>query len=470
MSAAVNAIFSEGRWSSVDRVADVLNPYTGETVGHMARAGAGQAVAAARAAGRFRCEASAHERGAVLLRTADEVQNSAEVFVRSIVGETGNTHKDAVSEVRRAVAQLRFGGEEAKRLTGESIATDVTDYTARRLAVTLPEPLGLICAITPFNRPLNQVVTKVVPAVAAGNSVIVKPSEKAPLTAGLFVRALLDSGLQPGMIALVTGDPLEVGEALVSCEYVDMVTFTGSAAVGQRIARRIGMIRSAFELGDSGALIVADDADLSAAVSAAAAGAYATAGQSCRGVKRILVQEQVADEFADMLVAATERLVVGDPRDPGTDIGTLIDEPAAVRVERRVAEAVDGGARVLAGGRRRGAQFWPTVLDHVDRGAPLVCEETFGPCAPLVRVKDLADAVDYLNAGRVGLQAGVFTQRIDDAMRAARELQVGAVIVNGGPQFESPNIPFGGVKDSGHGREGVRYAMREMTRLKTLVL
>ncbi|WP_032917114.1 aldehyde dehydrogenase family protein [Streptomyces rimosus] len=466
----MNEIFSGGRWLPVDRTSDVINPYTGETVGRMARAEPGQAVAAARSAARFRCGSPAHERAAVLRRAAEEIHASSEVFIRSIVEETGNAHKDAVSEVRRAIAQLRFGAEEAKRLTGESIATDVTDYAARRLAVTLPEPLGLICAITPFNRPLNQVVTKVVPAVAAGNSVIVKPSEKAPLTAGLFVRALLDSGLPAGQIALVTGDPLEVGEALVSCEYVDMVTFTGSAAVGQRIARRIGMIRSAFELGDSGALIVADDADLPAAVTAATAGAYATAGQSCRGVKRILVHEQVADEFVRMLVAATERLVVGDPRDPGTDIGTLIDEPAAVRVEQRVAEAVDGGAQVLTGGRRRGAQFWPTVLDHVDRAAPLVCEETFGPCAPLVRVKDLDDAVDYLNAGRVGLQAGVFTRRIDDAMRAARALQVGAVIINGGPQFESPNIPFGGVKDSGHGREGVRYAMREMTRIKTLVL
>ncbi|GAV39916.1 aldehyde dehydrogenase family protein [Streptomyces acidiscabies] len=466
----MNVVHSHGKWLRVDRVTSVFNPYTGKPAGQMARADAAQVIEAARAAKEFHGPLSAHERGEILLRTAGRIRDISREFVQSIVGETGNAHKDAVTEVRRAIAQLRFGAEEAKRLTGESISTDVTDYTPHRLAVTLPEPLGLICAITPFNRPLNQVVTKVVPAVAAGNSVIVKPSEKAPLTATLFVRALLDSGLPAGSIALVTGDPAEIGDALVTCEHIDMVTFTGSAAVGKHIARRIGMIRSAFELGDSGALIVADDADLDAAVTAAVAGAYSTAGQSCRGVKRVLVHTDVADEFAAMLVKQTEQLVVGDPADPATDVGTLIDEEAAVRVEGRVAEAVAGGARLLAGGRRRGAQYWPTVLDHVDRAAPLVCEETFGPCAPLVRIKDVDDAVDHLNSGRLGLQTGVFTRRLDDALRVARTLRTGAVVVNGGPQFESPNIPFGGVRDSGHGREGVRYAMREMTRVKTLVL
>lgn len=466
----MNEIFTHGHWSAADRTIDVIDPYTGKTVGQAARAHSGQVVAAARAAKEFSFQVSAYERGEILRRTADRIRDRSEEFVRSIVAETGNSRKDAVAEVRRAIAQLRFGAAESTRLTGENVTTDVTGNSSRRLAVSFPEPLGLICAITPFNRPLNQVVTKVVPAVAAGNTVIVKPSEKAPLTAVLFVRELLEAGLPTGALALVTGDPQEIGDALVTCDRIDMVTFTGSVAVGKHIARRIGMIRSAFELGDSGALIVADDADLTAAAAAAAAGAYATAGQSCRGVKRVLVHERVADEFAALLVRATERLVVGDPADPATDIGTLIDEEAAVRVELRITEAVAGGARMLTGGRRRGAQLWPAVLDHVDRAAPLVAEETFGPCAPLIRVRDLDDALGYLGAGRLGLQTGVFTQRLDDALRAARELPAGTVVLNAGPQFESPNIPFGGVRDSGHGREGVRYAMREMTRLKTLVL
>ncbi|MEU7039539.1 aldehyde dehydrogenase family protein [Streptomyces varsoviensis] len=466
----MESILSCGRWSRSDRVVEVRSPYTGEVVGRVGQATVKQVNDAINSAKSYRCSLTAFERSEVLSRTADRIHADAEVFMRSIVDETGNARKDAATEVRRAVAQLRFGAEEAKRLVGESITTDVTDYGARRLAVTLVEPIGLVCAITPFNRPLNQVATKVVPALAVGDSVIVKPSEKAPLTAVLFVRALLDSGLPAEMISLVTGDPREIGDALVGSDLVDMVTFTGSATVGKAIARRIGMIRSAFELGDSGALVVADDADLAAAAAAAAAGAFSTAGQSCRGVKRVLAHEDVADAFADLLVAAAERLTVGDPWDAKTDIGTLIDEQAAERVESRVAEAVNRGARLRTGGYRHGAQFWPTVLDHVDRDAPLVREETFGPCAPIIRVSGMDEAMNYLNSGRYGLQTGVFTQRIGDAMKMARGLQAGAVVINGGPQFESPNIPFGGVKDSGHGREGVRYAMREMSRIKTLVL
>ncbi|ATL68039.1 aldehyde dehydrogenase family protein [Nocardia terpenica] len=463
-------IFGGGRWLPTADGLDVINPYTGEVVGVAARATAAQALEVARAAGQFRSELAAYERADILSRCAELIERAAAEFARSICLESGLAYRDGTKEVSRAVAQLRFAAEEAKRITGEAISTDVTPTAGRRMAVAFREPVGTVLAITPFNRPLNQVVTKVAPAIAAGAGVIVKPSERTPLTATLFVRALLEAGLPERMISLVTGDPITVGETLVTSGMVDMVTFTGSATVGRRIAQRAGMMRTAFELGDSGALIVLEDADLTAAASDAAAGAFATSGQSCRGVKRILVQDTVADDFAALLRAAAERLRVGDPLDPATDIGTLIDERAAQAVDGRVREAVAGGARLLCGGRREGAQYWPTVLDHVDRGCELVREETFGPCAPIVRVADFEDALECVNDSRYGLQAGLFTQRLDYALHAARTLQVGTVVLNGGPQFESPNVPFGGVKDSGLGREGIRYAIQEMTRIKTLVL
>jgi acyl-CoA reductase-like NAD-dependent aldehyde dehydrogenase len=355
-------------------------------------------------------------------------------------------------------------------VVGEAIPTDVTSARLRRVAVTTREPAGLVYAITPFNRPLNQVANKLGPALAAGNRVLLKPSERTPLTAVRFVHTLLAAGLPADRLALVTGDPAEVGGAIVDSGLADVITFTGSSAVGRRVARAAGMCRVLMELGDSGALIVMDDADLEQAAAAAASGAFATSGQSCRGVKRILVHERVAEELVARLVRHAEQLRVGDPADPNTDIGTLIDEPAAVEVERRVVEAVSGGARVVSGGQRRGAQFAPTVLDRVSRGALLVREETFGPVAPVIRVTSLDDAIQCVNEVRYGLQAGIFTQRLDDVLRAGRELAVGTVIANGGPQFEAPNIPFGGVKDSGLGREGVRYAMQEMSTVKTLVL
>jgi len=267
----------------------------------------------------------------------------------------------------------------------------------------------------------------------------------------------------------VTGDPRQIGEALVTCPDVDMITFTGSRAVGERIAKLAGMIRMTFELGDSGALIVLDDADLELAARTGAKGAFATAGQSCRGVKRFLVADPVADRFAELLVEEAEKLTFGDPGSAQTDIGCLIDEAAAREVADRVSDATAAGAKLLYGPARQGAVLGPQVVDLVPRDCTLVQEETFGPCAPIVRITDLDDAIDWLNSGQYGLQTGVFTANLHHAFKAARELRSGAVIINDGPQFESPFIPFGGVKKSGLGREGARFAIEEMTTVKTIV-
>ncbi|MFD6657736.1 aldehyde dehydrogenase family protein [Streptomyces parvus] len=458
-----------GEWLETDEKIAVRNPFDEEIVGYASRATGEQAVAAAKYAKAYESDLTAYDRFEILTGTAAQIEREEAEYAGQIVDECGAAMKEAQKEVRRAVTLLRVCAEEAKRISGEAIPTDVTSDRKRNLAVTLREPIGLVLAITPFNRPLNQVVVKLAPALAANNSVILKPSERTPLSAVRFVKCLIANGLPAKMVSVVTGDPREVGEALVTCPDVDMITFTGSRAVGERIAKSAGMIRTAFELGDSGALIVLNDADLERAADAAAKGAFATAGQSCRGVKRILVQEGVADRFSELLVEQAKKVTFGDPHSAQNDIGCLIDEAAAQAVEERVEESVRSGAKLLYGPPRKGSVVGPRVLDFVPKDAPLVLEETFGPCAPIIRVKDLAEAVEYVNSGEYGLQTGVFTTDIHRAFEAARKIRSGAVVINDGPQFESPFIPFGGVKKSGLGREGARFAIEEMTTVKTIV-
>ncbi|GIG88052.1 aldehyde dehydrogenase family protein [Plantactinospora endophytica] len=459
----------DGEWLETDDRIAVRNPFNNEIVGYASRATREQTLAAARHAKAYESNLTAFDRYEILANTAAQIERDEAEFVAQIVAECGACVQEAQKEVRRAVTLLRVCAEEARRISGEAIPTDVTADRKRNLAVTLRVPVGLVCAITPFNRPLNQVVVKLAPAIAANNSVILKPSEKTPLSAVKFVRCLIANGLPARMVSVVTGDPREVGETLVTCPDVDMITFTGSRAVGERIARSAGMIRTAFELGDSGALVVLDDADLALAADVAAKGAFATAGQSCRGVKRLLVQEGVADRFAELLVDQAKKIRFGDPFSTQNDIGCLIDEPAARAVEQRVSESVESGAKLLYGPPREGVVLGPQVLDFVPKDSALVREETFGPCAPIVRVKDLDEAVECINGGDYGLQTGVFTADIRLAFEAARRIRSGAVIINDGPQFESPFIPFGGVKKSGLGREGARFAIEEMTTVKTIV-
>jgi aldehyde dehydrogenase (NAD+)/aldehyde dehydrogenase len=448
----------------------VVNPYTGEEVGSVPAASAAEAEAAARAAAGHSLDLSPAERAELLERAAAAVLDRSDELVASIVAEAGTAAKDATREVRRAATILRACGEEARRLVGQAIPTDVTSGAPRRLAVTSYEPIGTVLAITPFNRPLNQVAVKLAPAIAAGCSVVLKPSERTPLTALALVRILVGCGLPEQAVTVVTGRPDEVGDALVGSPDVNLVAFTGSAAVGRRVAERSGFARLMLELGDSGALLVLEDADVAAAARAAATGAFASAGQSCRGVKRVIADERVADELVAAIAEEARALRVGDPADPATDVGTLIDEAAAIEVERRVADAVDAGATLVHGGGRDGAQMGPAVLDHVPADARLVAEETFGPCAPVIRVRGAEHAIQVANGTPYGLQAGVFTRDIDTALRCGQALRVGTVVVNDGPQFDSPSIPFGGVKASGMGREGASYSIREMSVVKTIVL
>lgn len=446
----------------------VRNPFTGEVVGSVRYAGRAEAEAALRAARRYDGSLTAERRAHLLARLADALEAEASRFAGLITAEAGLCRKDGAREVERSVGNLRVAAAEAQRLHGQALR--VAKGEGERIALTVFEPVGVIAAITPFNRPLNQVVVKVAPAVAANNAVVVKPSEKTPLTALAFAELFMRVGFPPEMLQVVVGDPREVGELLVDSPLVDMLTFTGSVRTGESVARRAGMKKIMLELGGNDPLFVLPDADLGLAAKLAADGAFATAGQSCRAVKRIIVFEEVADAFARALVAETERRRCGDPYDPATDIGPMIDEPAAADVERRWKAALAAGARLLAGGRREGALVYPTVLDRVDPLSELVASETFGPVAPLLRVTSLDQAIAIANGTEYGLQAGVVTRDAAAFMRIARELRVGGIALLDAPTFDSPHVPFGGVKKSGLGREGVRFAMREMSTVKTVVL
>jgi aldehyde dehydrogenase (NAD+)/aldehyde dehydrogenase len=444
---------------------EVTNPYTGKVVGVAPRHRAAD-VDAAVAAARARPRLAPEDRAKVLAAAARAVGERADELARSITAEAGVCLKESAKEVARARGNLEVAAEEAKRVHGEALQVPGTG--GKRMAITVREPVGVVGAITPFNRPLNQVVVKVAPAIAAGNGVVVKPSEKTPLTAFLLADLMRDCGLPEGTLAIVTGDPVEVGGAL--CAAADMVTFTGGIESGRAVARAAAGKRVTLELGGNDPLIVLEDADLDLAAKLAADQGFATAGQSCRGVKRVIAIEGVAEELAARIAERAAAKRWGDPWDPETDVGPLIDEAAAERVAARVEAAVADGAVLVCGGKREGALHAPTVLDRVLRSSELVARETFGPVVPVIRVADDAEAVVVANGTEYGLQAGVVTTRWDRFIRIARSLDVGAVNLMEGPAFDSPHIPFGGVKSSGVGREGIRWAIDEMTSTKTITL
>jgi acyl-CoA reductase-like NAD-dependent aldehyde dehydrogenase len=444
----------------------ITDRWTGAELGRVSRDAPAAVTAAVSAVASARRVPPVDQRVAILIEAARRLEERASEFAELITGESGVCIRETTREVTRAATNLKVAAAEAERLRGESIPIPGTP----RLAVTLAEPVGLVAGITPFNRPLNQVVVKAAPAVAAGCALVVKPSDRTPLTALAFADLLVQSGYPKQMLAVLTGDPATVGGALAAHPDVDMVTFTGSIATGRSVAAAAAGKRVLLELGGNDPLIVLPDADLSLAARLAVDGAYGTAGQSCRGVKRVIVWEQVADRFVDLLIEAAAGKRYGDPRQPDTDLGPLIDVAAARRVETRIHQAVALGARLCFGGSRDGALMQPAVLDRVPVDSALVREETFGPVAPVLRVGDLDQAVAIANGTRYGLQAGVVTNDSAAFWELARRLRVGAVNLLEGPQFDSPHIPFGGVKASGVGREGMRYSIREMSITKTVTL
>ncbi len=458
-----------GRWVDRDERIEVRDPQDGaivDTVPVATEADVEAALVAAARAARPAARLPTHARVALLRGAAERVAGEAEEYARTIAREGIKTIREARAEVGRCVDTLTLAAEEARRLAGETMAFDQRPGLEGRHGYWLREPVGVVLAITPFNDPLNLVAHKLGPAIAAGNAVILKPDSRTPLSGIRLVQALVESGAPAGLVQVLTGPGAALGPALVRDERVRMVSFTGGAAVGERIARQAGIKKVAMELGSNCPVIVAADADLERAVAACVSGAYWAAGQNCLHVQRLFVHTSLQEAFRERFVAAAERLIVGDKHDERTDMGPLIDEAAARRVQGVVEQAVAAGARLLTGGRRDGVFYAPTLLEAVPEQQPLHCEEVYGPVTVLYEFEELGEAIARANAVPYGLQAAVFTRSLEVAHRAVRELEAGGVIVNDSTDFRVDAMPFGGVKRSGVGREGVRFAVLEMTEPK----
>jgi phosphonoacetaldehyde dehydrogenase len=450
---------------------EVFNPYTEEVIGTVPKATVEDVRRAFSIAASFRSPLTRYERSLVLRRTADAIAQRREEIADLITAECGLSKKDSLYETGRSFDVFNLASQMAMIDDGQIFSCDINPQGKRRRIYTQRDPVKAISAITPFNHPLNQVAHKIAPAIATNNRIVLKPSEKTPMTALLLADILYEAGLPAQMLSVVTGDPAEIGLELITNPNVEVVTFTGGVSVGKWIAANAGYRRMVLELGGNDPLIVMEDADLEKASDLAVAGSYKNSGQRCTAVKRILVQESVADRFVELLVEKTKKVKYGDPMDPATDMGTVIDAEAAQLMERRVNLAVADGARLLWGNTRKGALYSPTVVDRVHPEMELVRLETFGPVAPVLRFRDIDEAIRVSNSTAFGLSSGVCTNRLDWITRLVSELEVGTVNVWEVPGYRIESSPFGGIKDSGLGvKEGVVEAMKSFTNVKTYSL
>ncbi len=459
-----------GRWHEAAETHDVVDPYRKQVVARAPRSSladldaALQAAVAAKAA---MATMPGYERAALLRRVKALLLQRAEAIAEVMARETGKAIKDAKAEVVRSQDTIELSAEEAIRIAGEQVPLDGSQMGAGKIAMLLRFPVGVVAGITPFNAPFNLACHKIAPALAAGNAIVLKAPPQSPGVVHRLAELFVEAGTPAGALNVLYGDV--VGPALVRDPRVDFITFTGSSRVGAEIKAASGLRRVALELGGDGPVIVAADASVEDSAPACARNAMRLAGQSCISVQNVFVHESLHDAFLERLVAEVTRLKVGDPLDPTTDVGTLIDEAAAVRVETWVREAVGQGARLLTGGTRKGAQFQPTVLADVKPDMRIACDEVFGPVVGVRKFTDIGAVFQRISASRFGLQCGIFTRSLELAMRAVREIRTGGVILNGSSTWRTDQLAYGGIKDSGIGREGPKYAIRDMTEERLVV-
>nr|WP_319374223.1 lactaldehyde dehydrogenase [uncultured Methanobacterium sp.] len=450
----------------------VINPFNNQIVDHVPLGDAKDAQNAIHAANKAKKsmnEMSSRKLSRILHDIHQDLKEKHQEISELITLETGKPIRDSKVEMDRSLQTLLMAAEESKRIHGETVPMDAAIAGRSAFGFTMKIPLGVVAAITPFNYPVNLAIHKLAPALAAKNTVVFKPSSKAPLAA-LKMAQIMGRHLPDGVINAITGSGSVLGYEIVTNPLINKISFTGSVPTGRSIARKAGMKKLTLELGGNDPLVVMDDANLKAAVMGAVGGSYLNAGQVCIAVKRIIVHEKVADQFIEDLVSRTKKLKIGDPMDPETEMGPLIDEDAAIHVEQAVNNAIKNGAQLLCGGKRKGAFFDATVLDHVQKEMELVQKETFGPVSPIIRVKNLDEAIEVANSTPYGLQAGVFTSSIENAKQAVKGIEAGSVLINKQPTFRTDNMPFGGFKMSGMGKEGVKYAVEDMTRSKMVVI
>lgn len=465
--------YINGEWLDTDRVkTDIINPYSGERIGTSYLASSEdieQALSSAQHAKKEIAGLSAIERSNLLKKAATLLEEQKDHFAKLISLELGKPLKNTRDEVSRSIETLAQSAEEANRLIGETIPGNVSSRGQGALAMTFKVPVGVVLAITPFNAPLNLICHKVGPAFAGGNVIILKPAPQTSAVATAFVKLLLEAGFPEAGLQLVIGG-IEAGKQLVTDERTNLISFTGGAAGGEHITTSAGLKKVLLELGGNGATIVHHDADIEQAASLCAKTGFSNSGQSCISVQRIYVHQEIMPTFTEVLKQKVEQLVVGDPLSSESDIGCMVDVQAAQRVEAWIQEAESMGAELLYGGKRKGASITPAILLNPPKQAKVVCEEVFGPVVSVLPYEELEEAIKEANDSRYGLQAGIFTNQLDVALHAAKELETGGVVINGTSNFRLDHWPYGGIKRSGLGREGPRFAIEEMTETKMVVL
>jgi len=465
-------LFINGEWIEGREYGELRSPYSGEVLAEVPQATVEEvdmAIAAAYAARPVAANLPAYRRADILEKLCRQLENRADEAAKIIALEAAKPLTTAKGEIDRTIQTYKFAAEEAKRICGETIPLDATAGGVGRFGFTLREPLGVIGAITPFNFPMNLVAHKVGPAIATGNTIVLKPANQTPLSA-LFIAELLEqAGLPAGILNVVTGRGGVVGQRMVQDDRIHMITFTGSPEVGIGIRKNAGLKRVTLELGSNSAVIVDKDVDVDAMIPRCVTGAFSFQGQVCISLQRIYVHEAIYDTFVSQFAGATKRLKVGNPLDPTTDVSALITRDDVHRVLDWLEEAKDGGATVAAGGVAEDGIVYPTVLLNAKAGMKVCCNEAFAPIVSIHKVASVDEAIAQVNDSRYGLQAGIYTSNVKTAFAAAKQLQVGGVMVNDIPTFRVDNMPYGGVKESGVGREGIKYAVEEMTEMKLVV-
>lgn len=461
-----------GEWIEAKQYVTLQSPYSGETIAEIPAATIEEVDAAIDAAFQARhvmAAMPAHQRAAILEKLVVLMEQRAEEAARIIALEAAKPISTARGEVARTIQTYKFAAEEAKRIHGETLPLDAAPGGENRVAYTVREPLGVVGAITPFNFPMNLVAHKVGPAIAAGNTIVLKPAAQTPLSAFFVAELLLEAGLPAGALNVVTGSGSVVGDRIVTDDRVQKVTFTGSPAVGIGIRNKAGLKRVTLELGSNAAVIVDKGVAIEKIIARCVQGAFAYQGQVCISLQRVYVHEDVYEQFVNAFIEATNRLTVGDPLDPQTDVSALISPADVKRTLSWIEEACQHGAQVATGGMAEGNLLMPTVLLGVDPAQKVSCQEVFAPIVLINKISSVEEGIALVNESRYGLQAGIYTDNIHTALTAAEKLHVGGVIINDIPTFRVDHMPYGGVKESGIGREGVKYAIEEMTEMKLVV-
>ncbi|MFS0593432.1 aldehyde dehydrogenase family protein [Cytobacillus horneckiae] len=465
-------LYVNGEWKDTANFADLLSPYTKEVIAQIPQATeeeVNQAISVAYRTKEAMAQLTAYERAAILEQLTQLFIENRQKAAEIISLESAKPLKYALGEIDRTIETYKFAAEEAKRHTGEMIPMDAAKNGTNRFGYTIEQPVGVIGAITPFNFPQNLVAHKVGPAIAAGNPIVLKPASQTPLSA-LFLAELLDqTALPKGAFNVVTGSGKTVGDALVNSDLVKMITFTGSPAVGIGIRNKAGLKKVALELGSNAGLLIDRNVDLEEIIPKCVMGAFSNQGQVCISLQRAYVMEDLYDEFISAFKEATIKLVVGSPMDEATDLSAMIHPAEQDRALNWVEEAVEKGAEVITGGKIENGIFMPTILTNVDAAAKVSCQEVFAPIVIVNRISSIDDGITAINDSSYGLQAGIFTNDIKTAFKASEQLEVGGVMINDIPTYRVDQMPYGGVKESGTGKEGLKYAIQEMTETKLIV-